>query len=654
MKFAGMAALLASLVLGVLPAGADTADLFGRASGLEAPSLSPSGNLLAVECAPHGKPSICIFDIVSGGASRLIPIGKGYRLQGHYWANDDYLIINVSQFESLQLMKGQQEHDFQRAIAYSLETGEATVLMRDEALLLDTQTVVSTLPEDPKRVLIASAVHNTAHNEWTLGAYEADLKSGKSRKAHGFSPNTVAVWYDVNGEPVADMIRSNKAYCVEVDKTACSGRGGTTMQLRHNRKPLIEFDGQGVSEFNVLGLDQTSGKLVVLNDIGEKDGLHFMSLETGEMEPVMVKGETVGRAPPIIDTYTRGIVGFHYFDGLTDQLFIDPALRGPHEQLQAALADKRVSLLSWNQAKTKIVVSAESAGRPADFYVFDTATGQLGPVGSLASHLASEPLGEVAVQTVTMRDGLEIEAILTLPAGKSMEDAPFPVVLLPHGGPEARDGLGFDWWTQAYARDGYLVVQPNFRGSDGYGQAFRNAGFGEFGGKMIDDIVDTGAWAVEAGLAEGGQYCVAGASYGGYAALMMALNDQPRTACVISINGVSDPFRLIGQYEIHSEPHEYWERYIGSNRFSSEGERAEVSPLLRAGEMGVPVMLLHGEEDLVVPTSQSLQMAAALEGRAGLEAASLGPEDHYMRTSHVRHAVLEKTLAFLKKHHPAR
>ena len=247
-----------------------------------------------------------------------------------------------------------------------------------------------------------------------------------------------------------------------------------------------------------------------------------------------------------------------------------------------------------------------------------------------------------------------MEVFLTLPPGKALADGPFPTVIMPHGGPEARDGFGYDWWAQALAAEGYLVIQPNFRGSSGYGQAFRNAGFGAFGGKMIDDIADAGAWAVDQGLVASGAYCVAGASYGGYAALMMGLNDAARSQCLISVNGVTEPFAQVAAFADGSETADYWERYIGMNRYTSDEERAVISPVARAGEITQPVLLLYGEQDLVVPTAQARLLTDRLEGKAGFRSVSLGKSDHYLATSDVRNQVLTETIAFLNEHHPAR
>lgn len=635
-----------------LPVFADTADLFGRADGVKWPSLSPTGDLLAVHCSPQGQPSVCIFNIAEGEDVAFIPLGGEVRLQGFYWPSDDYLIINVSTFKSLQTVDGQRDYNFLQALSYDIDDNELNVLLNDEGMILGGQSVVSVLPGDDRHVMMAAVTANTGQSEHTLGSIMPDrggtawsiatfrtrLDNGKSRRERTLLKSTEGAWFDADGDVVAEIVRPDRS---------------TRRELRSNNRTLFTYDVASANDFAVLGLDQASGKLIIFRDVGDEDGLYLMSLEDGSMEPIRLQGVDVGRANPLRDSYTRSIVGFEYFDGMTRQVFTDPVLRDVLSQLSGALAGKRVNIESWNRDRTKIAISAAEPGRPADYYVFDRAAGALGPIGSAASHLAQTRTGEVVTRQRRARDGLQFETFLTVPPGRTLNEGPFPTVIMPHGGPESRDGFGYDWWAQALAAEGYLVIQPNFRGSSGYGQDFRNAGFGEFGGKMIDDIADAGAWAVSQGLVADEAYCVAGASYGGYAALMMGLKDKARSRCLISVNGVTQPFAHVGAFALESETGQYWERYLGMNRFSSDAERAVISPAARASEYDQPVLVLYGENDLVVRTGQARFIANALEGRQDFRAVSLGEADHYLGGSDVRAQVLRETLEFLEKNHPA-
>ncbi|MEL7232130.1 MAG: prolyl oligopeptidase family serine peptidase, partial [Pseudomonadota bacterium] len=239
------------------------------------------------------------------------------------------------------------------------------------------------------------------------------------------------------------------------------------------------------------------------------------------------------------------------------------------------------------------------------------------------------------------------------PPGKTKADAPLPLVMLPHGGPEARDTAAYDWLAQAIASQGYLVMQPNFRGSAGYGAEFRNAGYGEFGGKMIDDITDGAAWAVSQGFAKPG-YCSMGWSYGGYAALMTGLKDTENAKCLISINGVTDVNMVFEDNDSRSSSFAYWENYIGDFYKTRRSERRAISPRLRADDYKMPVLLLHGDEDTTVPVRQSKSLYERLDNSADRRIMVFEGDDHQLARTPSRVKVLEESLAFLAAHHPAR
>jgi dipeptidyl aminopeptidase/acylaminoacyl peptidase len=197
------------------------------------------------------------------------------------------------------------------------------------------------------------------------------------------------------------------------------------------------------------------------------------------------------------------------------------------------------------------------------------------------------------------RDGLTIEAFLTLPIGKVSSDGPFPLVLMPHGGPSDRDDASFDMLVSFLAYRGYAVLRPNFRGSAGYGLDFRKKGYGEFGGAMIDDIVDGARFVIGGGIVDRNRICSMGGSYGGYAALMVALREPHLVKCVISISGVTDPTALFGErlklFDRDSSVMRFWENYIGS-RFRDKEEIASASPARSAQFMPVPVLLIRRDQ----------------------------------------------------------
>jgi dipeptidyl aminopeptidase/acylaminoacyl peptidase len=204
------------------------------------------------------------------------------------------------------------------------------------------------------------------------------------------------------------------------------------------------------------------------------------------------------------------------------------------------------------------------------------------------------------------RDGQAIAAYLTVPRGATPEN--LPLVVMPHGGPQARDTQSFNFLVQFLASRGYAVFQPNFRGSTGYGKAFEQAGFKQWGGLMQDDVTDGAEWLVGQGIADPDRMCIVGWSYGGYSAAMGAVKTPDLFRCAASINGVLDLVRQI------SEDKEYiggrkWTEHMGL----SDEKAKEVSPYHRAEAIRVPLLIVQALDDSRVTREQGQRMARRLE-----------------------------------------
>jgi dipeptidyl aminopeptidase/acylaminoacyl peptidase len=250
------------------------------------------------------------------------------------------------------------------------------------------------------------------------------------------------------------------------------------------------------------------------------------------------------------------------------------------------------------------------------------------------------------------RDGTDIPGYLTLPRGGGERD--LPLVLMPHGGPFARDSWDFDPWVQFLADRGYAVLQVNFRGSTGYGRAYVERGFGQFGSGMIDDLEDGVDWLAQQGIADSHRVCIMGASYGGYAALWAPIRHPERYRCAISFAGVTD-VRAILRYDarLFSAP-----RYSREWRRRIQGEErtdlSQISPLQQAARLTVPVLIAHGEQDRVVPVSQSRNLVRALT-RAGTTPDSVfyPQEAHGFTMPQDSIDFLQRVETFLAHHNPA-
>lgn len=234
-----------------------------------------------------------------------------------------------------------------------------------------------------------------------------------------------------------------------------------------------------------------------------------------------------------------------------------------------------------------------------------------------------------------------------MPRGRTAKALPF--IVMPHGGPWAHDTLTYDYWAQYLAEQGYGVIQPNFRGSTGYGQAFVDKGHGEIGLAMQDDLTDALKWAVGEGLADPARVCIVGASYGGYAAMWGIAKDPDLYRCAISIAGVSNLRKEVSDFGGASHENLYRTQWGRMSR-----DFAAVSPINAIERIKVPLLLIHGKKDVTVNHAQSDRMHSAMR-RAGKasEFLSLPLADHYFAREADRLALLNAMGAFLQKHNPA-
>jgi dipeptidyl aminopeptidase/acylaminoacyl peptidase len=260
--------------------------------------------------------------------------------------------------------------------------------------------------------------------------------------------------------------------------------------------------------------------------------------------------------------------------------------------------------------------------------------------------LKSRTLSPVSTVEYKARDGTAIEAVLTMPRGRPTKG--LPLIVMPHGGPGARDSEEFDWWAQYLAELGYAVIQPNYRGSTGYGKAFHDLGKGEWGLKMQDDLIDAISWAAAQGIADPKRVCIVGASYGGYAAMRGAQRDGGHYRCAVAYAGISDlgamlryDRNLLGRGVV-----DYWKKQAP--------DFTAVSPKFHAAEFGAPILIAHGVEDKRVPVKQSRMLVGELQ-KAGKPFEYLEQKlgDHHFSRSEDRIEFLKAMKAFLEKYNPA-
>jgi len=301
----------------------------------------------------------------------------------------------------------------------------------------------------------------------------------------------------------------------------------------------------------------------------------------------------------------------------------------------------------FNRDRSRMLVVVDRPDAPGSVYYYNVQDGTMHKVADMNAAIGTHYLSPVKTVRYKARDGLEIEAILTLPKG--LEARNLPIVMLPHGGPWGQDTLDYDYWPQFIASRGYAVLQPNFRGSTGYGEDFERKGEGQLGFAMQDDITDGLRWAVSQGIADPARACIVGASYGGYAAMWGIAKNPDQYRCAISISGVANLRREVndfGQSLTSGLSKDAWQRMTP--------DFAAVSPINAIDRIKTPLLLVHGKKDVTVDHSQSVSMFGRMQTAGkNVEFVSLPEADHYFTREPDRIALLKAIEAFLAKHNPA-
>jgi dipeptidyl aminopeptidase/acylaminoacyl peptidase len=280
---------------------------------------------------------------------------------------------------------------------------------------------------------------------------------------------------------------------------------------------------------------------------------------------------------------------------------------------------------------------------PGVYYLFDKPARKLQTFFVVRSELEGVKLSAVKPVSYPATDGTMIPGYLTLPPGVTQPTG-LPAIVMPHGGPGSRDVWGFDWLAQFYASRGFAVLQPNFRGSTGYGDDwFEQNGFRSWP-IAIGDVLDAGRWLIAQHIASPDKIAIVGWSYGGYAALQSAVVDPGLFKAVVAIAPVTDLLAL-------KESHRRWTDFNIVSNFIGEGPHVrEGSPALNAAKIKVPVLMFQGELDRNVAIAQSREMSDAL-AKAGVphELVTWPDLDHYLEDSAARTEMLRKSDAFLRR-----
>lgn len=602
-------------------------ETFAAPANFSQPELSPSGDKIAALMEVDGQQRLVVIS-TTGGAPKTFAGGSGedeIEINWINWATDDWLAVGIGAEEKVQ-----DEMVYVTRLAGLSADLETFVPVDWGKSGRVADRVIHYFPNST-RILLAKQ-EGFKRDEWGLSVYEADLATGKASKELG-SREFVSSW-------------------------SAGPNGRVRLGTGHNPRSGKDFalyrDGSGSFDFVDLEDDDAYVPLAYYDNetaavLSDRDGFnkaYKMTLADMKLGEMIYSVEGYDIDSVLRDPYTKQPIGIRYTTTGTRYEWFKPELKSAQDMLDSNLGEGRAYLTSWNDDYSKFIIYVGGPSEAGKYLYWDRskAPALLGYRNLELKDMALNPVKSIRYDA---RDGVEIEAIVTMPRLKEHKD--LPLIVLPHGGPGVRDSEHFDWWAQSLAELGYMVIQPNYRGSTGYGTEFFDLGIGQWGLKMQDDLIDAIAWADAEGLADKDRVCIVGASYGGYAALRGAQRDGEHYRCAISFAGVGNLSAMVKRdrfYLLGAMAKDYWNERVE--------DFDDVSPEKHAADFSVPVLLVHGKEDVRVPVEQSQSMAKALQS-AGKDVTFIEQKegDHHFSRDEDKIEFLRAMRDFLAKHNPA-
>jgi len=634
---------LAIVLAALAYAGATQAvplEVYGRLPKLEDVSISPDGTKIAFVRTDGDTRIIAIVSHADRKTLKMIRVGK-VKLRGVRWADDFRVMITTSETTLPWGLIGSEGEWRQMVIVDLRESAPVQVPRLSER---DNRDLVNAISGEPmvrmlegRTVLFVPGIYVSGQTLPCLVRY--DLESGGQRVVRRGTASIDRWLVDPNGKIIAeqDYDQQDGRWRIRI------ARDGSLADVASGRE-LIDAP-------SMLGYGPTGDTLLTRFTENGDPVWKLLSLKDGSFVP-FVEGRSLRW--PIEDPYTHQMVGgVQFVDDEFHDVFFDNSRKKSWDAIVRAYgAADHVRFVSASTDFRKIIVLVEGAKMGYQYQLVDLEAGRTTQIGNVYEGIDT-PL-EVRRIVYPAADGLEIPAYLALPPGR--EPVKLPLIVLPHGGPATMDTRDFDWWSQALADQGYAVVRPNYRGST-LNARFMAKGYGEFGRKMQTDLSDGVRYLVREGIADPTRVCIVGASYGGYAALAGVALDPGIYRCAVSVAGISDLRAFLGWIDNRhlstaNSEQRFFDRFLGvQNR--KDPKLDEISPIRHVDAINVPVLLIHGKDDTVVPYDQSDDMYDALRAaHKQVEFVKLKDEDHWLSRSATRLQMLEAVVGFLRKNNP--
>lgn len=625
---------------------------FGARESIQAISMSPDGEKLALVEPEGDGQKILIADLQAGGEPRsiLTSTRATERILGCRWPTVTRLFCYLEIYSDVSgILVG-----FGRMIAVDVDGHNLAVVTPKqsmESLSWDWSGggVIDWNGTRPGQVLMTREFVP----ENSTGSMVRQLQEG----------------FGVESVDVATLRRTIvETPQLNIDEYITDGQGH--VRIKGVRKATNTGYVSGVESYFYRKADDRNWKLLSTYD--ESDGIHATGFDPYAVDPALdvvygfeagadgrralysikldgsdTKTLVLGRHDVDVDNVItigrqRHVVGATYATDRRQFEFFDPALARLGSALTKALpVTPQIEFIDASSDENRLLLVAESDTDAGKFYRLDRTSHKLELILPARPELEGVTLSPMVPITFPARDGTMIPGYLTLPPTGPRTG--LPAIVMPHGGPSARDEWGFSWLVQYFAVRGFAVLQPNFRGSSGYGSAWFNKNGFQSWPAAISDVDDAGRWLVAQKIADPAHLAIFGWSYGGYAALQSGVTEPGLYKAIVAVAPVTDLERLRAQVM----------KYGGgviNDRMIGHGDHVNAgSPALHAGNISVPVLLFHGDRDINVNIEESREMANRLhQANKQVDLVEFKGLDHQLDSTAARTTMLSRSDAFLR------
>nr|WP_298928886.1 prolyl oligopeptidase family serine peptidase [uncultured Erythrobacter sp.] len=607
-------------------------DFAGRSSFWGA-KLSPDGSMMSFMRQRGGVTQFAIVHVDTKAVVRAFGTDEDDQIEWYRWVGNDKLLISVSTMGEFF----DDEVRFTRLLLVELSTGTMEYLF-GRTSVVEGDNVIH-VSKDGSHVLVSmqKSVYEypsvLKHELKTDGKVETVQKpregvwnwtadnTGVVRMGSGWAGNRLRIYYRPDADAKLKVVA----------------------KLRRNAKRDRFLDALQI----ISGSDE--GYVLSEGENG-RVGLRSFNFSTREEVETLYENPdwdidrvSIRNGKPFAAFYTADRDEVHWFDEDTAK---------EYKKLRKALGDVEIWIVSRSKDLSRMLVWAGSESDPGVLYLYSPKEKRLAQIAEYRPKLDFRMLAKPKPVAFKARDGWDIRGYLTLPRGRKAEG--LPLIIMPHGGPYGvRDKLAFNDEVQLLANRGYAVLQPNFRGSGGYGDEFFELGKGQIGRGMQDDLDDAMDWAVAEGFADADRVCVVGGSYGGYAAIWSVLRNPERYRCAASWAGVTDWDRML-RYDKQFFGRGSFKRWRQRIRGEGQKDMKDVSPYRLAEQLQRPLLLAHGTKDVVVPFKQYKQFEkAARKAPVAPTTLVVEGEGHGFSKPASEKAWYDALTTFLDKHNPA-